>query len=121
MANTLVPFLLSIFFVCFSIQGNCQCDISKFKIDQKATGESVEGKTKWLVNVTNDCPCDRFDIDFDCFEFNTTLAFDPKVISYRDAICSFQGYLQPFESFTFPYAWDPPYHFQVVEAFYQCT
>ncbi|WCJ17957.1 hypothetical protein M5689_000341 [Euphorbia peplus] len=124
----MVTVSLHLLFVLFSfalfIQGNGQCGmLEDFVITQSTKEGSIENKTQWFVNVTNNCLCTKTDISFDCNGFQTSLPIDPQVLSINNGACLYNngGPLHGFNSFTFSYAWDPQFQFKVIGGNVQCS
>ncbi|KAL1557096.1 hypothetical protein AAHA92_12624 [Salvia divinorum] len=93
------------------------------KIEQVATGRSVESKPEWRVSVTNGCRC-RCPITLlklMCPKFISTIRVKPPLISIDpDGHCLLTTKIYPAKSIFFTYAWDP-IQFQLLYSNQTCS
>lgn len=99
------------------------CPTSSLKIEQTATGHSVQSKPEWKVKVSSSCKCTLTLVKLFCPKFLSSIEVKPPVISLDgEGHCILKG-MNPLhynESIDFTYAWDP-IDFKVLEFDVACS
>ncbi|WJX17366.1 hypothetical protein P8452_07295 [Trifolium repens] len=94
------------------IKGSCNCPLSSLQIVQRLEGQ-VQGKSRWVVSVTNHCNCPQSQILLSCRGFQTVEGINPTILAKQGDNCLlFNGHtLNLTDIDQFEYAWDPSFPF----------
>ncbi|KAL8090035.1 hypothetical protein AgCh_039484 [Apium graveolens] len=115
-------YLLLILLFSFVSKGLCDCDKNNIIVGTVNSGNFVQGKDIWNVEVINNCTCFQGSIILQCTGFQTVLPVDPRLLNKVDDHCLLnQGQaLPPFNSIKFSYAWYPPFFLIPISSTVQC-
>ncbi|CAL0324932.1 unnamed protein product [Lupinus luteus] len=114
MAATIKNIRIFLFFLCLISQGNSffsclnSCSLTDLYVNTSKTGVTIQGKSEWLVTVTNNCQCSQSQGILNCPGYKTVEPVDPNILTYSGTDYCLINYGKPIykQPITFKYAWD---------------
>ncbi|KAK7354482.1 hypothetical protein VNO80_19946 [Phaseolus coccineus] len=87
MANSIIKILSIIYVLSLISQGFGQCYPADIITSQKRTGVKVQGKTEWIVTITNKCSCPVKNLFLNCRKFQSIEPINPSILSIQSDLC----------------------------------
>jgi len=72
---------------CLMMLGFGQCYPTDIITSQKRTGVQVQGKTEWIVTITNNCSCPIKNLFLNCRNFQSIEPINPSILSIQGDLC----------------------------------
>jgi len=64
-----------------------QCLSTDIITSQKRTGVTVQGKTEWIVTITNKCSCPVKNVVLNCRKFQSIEPINSSILSVQGDLC----------------------------------
>ncbi|KAK7354483.1 hypothetical protein VNO80_19947 [Phaseolus coccineus] len=87
MANSTIKILGIVYFLSLISQGFGQCFSTDIITSQKRTGVTLQGKTEWIVTITNKCSCPVKNVVLNCKEFQSIEPINSSILSIQGDLC----------------------------------